>query len=106
MGMTEGGVLRLFMLEGALMGVVGGAIGALLGGGLTAYWSRHPIDLSAALEKTAGDLSVSSLLYTQVEPSALGSAVALAAVVAVVASLYPARVASRLVPAEAVRAAT
>lgn len=106
MGMTEGGVLRLFLLEGALLGVVGGVLGAALGGGLVRYWSNHPIDLSKAFEQTAGaGMSLSALIYTRFEWSTVVVAVLVGAVVALVASIYPARVASRMSPAEAVRSA-
>lgn len=104
MGMTEGGVIRLFLLEGALIGVVGGVIGALLGGGLVAHWAKNPIDLSEMIEQQGGSYSMSSLIYTQFDLTTTLAAVAMGIVVAVVASFYPARVASRMVPAEAVRA--
>lgn len=103
MGMTEAAVLRLFLLEGALMGVVGALVGAGIGGGLVSYWHRHPIDFSQTMERAARGMSMSSLIYTQLEPMTLAVAVALGTAVAALASLYPARVAARMVPADAVR---
>lgn len=104
LGMTEGGVVRLFLLEGALIGLVGGALGVALGGGLVAYWSRHPIDLTKVMEAQGASYAISPLIYTRVEPPLLVAALLLGVVVATLASLYPARVASRMVPADAVRA--
>lgn len=103
MGMTEGAVLQLFLLEGALIGLFGGVFGALWGGGLAAHWARHPLDFSQALQGR-GSLPVSALVYTHFSPGAIAFAIALGVVISVLASIYPARVASRMVPAEAVRA--
>lgn len=103
LGMTEGGVVRLFLLEGALIGLAGGLVGALLGSALASYWARNPIDLSAMMEQQGATYSASTLLYTQLNPATVATSVVLAVVVAVLASLYPARVASRMVPADAVR---
>jgi putative ABC transport system permease protein len=104
MGMTEGGVLRLFLIEGGLMGLAGSLLGVLWGGGLVAWWSRHPIDFSEVFEKQMRGVSVSAFVYTHLQPGVIATAVVLGVLVAVVASLYPARVAARMVPAEAVRA--
>jgi putative ABC transport system permease protein len=105
LGMTEGGVLRLFMIEGALIGLLGSLLGAALGGGLVYHWSRHPIDFSEMFEKQGSSLPVSSWVYTRFDETMLVAAVALGVIVAALASIYPARVASGLQPADAVRAA-
>jgi putative ABC transport system permease protein len=104
MGMTEGGVLRLFLFEGALLGVLGGVLGATVGGWLVSHWATHPIDLSARVKAAGAGISLSSLVYTRFDWATVLVAVVLGVLVAVLASIYPARVASRLVPAEAVRA--
>ncbi len=106
MGMTEGGVLRLFLLEGALVGIFGGLFGALWGGALVAHWSRNPLDFSRQLEQTQQGVAVSALVYARFSPTAIALAALLGIVVAALASIYPAHVASRMVPAEAVRADT
>ncbi len=105
LGMTERGVVRLFLFEGALIGLVGGVLGALAGGGLVSWWARHPIDFSQMMEKQlSSGISAPALIYTRFEPATLLVAVVLGIVVATLASIYPARVASRMVPADAVRA--
>jgi putative ABC transport system permease protein len=104
MGMTEGGVVRLFLIEGGLLGLVGSLVGLAWGGGLSAYWMRHPIDFSKLVEQTSGSLSFSTLVYTRLEPRIVLWAAVFGVVTAVAASVYPARVASRMAPADAVRA--
>jgi ABC-type lipoprotein release transport system permease subunit len=102
--MTEGGVLRLFLLEGALIGLAGGVLGALWGGALVAHFSRNPLDFSRQFEQAQQNLSISALVYTRFSPAVIGFAVLLGAVISVLALIYPARVAARMVPADAVRA--
>lgn len=105
LGMTEAGVLWLFVLEGIFIGVAGSLVGALIGGSLVAYWARHPIDFSELLDKGVGaGLSASALVYTRLDAGVIAATMALGVAIAVLASLYPARVASRMPPAEAVRA--
>ena len=104
LGMTEGAVLRLFLIEGALVGFAGAVLGALLGGGLIWHWSQNPIDLSASFEAQGTALPVSALLYTQFNFPMLVTAVVMGTAVAVLASISPAKVAARMVPADAVRA--
>ena len=104
LGMTESGVLRLFMLEGALVGVVGSLLGAAWGSALTGYWARNPIDFSRSLEPTGQSASVSVLVYTYPSVSVAVVSIVVGIGVALVASIFPARVASRMTPADAVRA--
>ena len=105
LGMTEAGVLWLFVLEGTFIGVAGSILGALLGSTLVAHWARHPIDFSDLFNKgMGGGLSTSALVYTRFDAAVIATTMLLGVGIAVLASLYPARVASRMPPAEAVRA--
>jgi putative ABC transport system permease protein len=103
MGMTRGGVVRLFLLEGAMMGVAGGLPGAGLGGSVTLWYASHGIDLTASL-KVGGTIPISTMLYVEHSNAIIAMAVAFAIVTAAAASIYPALVASRMQPADAVRA--
>lgn len=104
MGMTGREVLALFVLEGGLIGLVGGAIGAAVAGVMSWYWSVNGIDLSAALQEQGTQLPISTMLYLEFSEAALAGAVLFGVLVAMAASVYPAWVAARLSPAEAVRA--
>jgi len=105
LGMPGAGVVGLFLWEGTLMGVIGSLLGAAWSTGLVAYWAEHPIDLTAAMENSMNNaISVSTFLYTRMQGGVVAGAVVLGIVVAAVASIYPARVAAKMSPADAVRA--
>ena len=105
LGMTRAGVVRLFVLEGAMMGLVGALTGAAAGAGLVAWYATHGIDLTGFIERAgSGNLQISAMLYTRSSATVVVGAAAFGWLVAVAASIYPAMVASRMVPAEAVRA--
>ena len=104
MGMTEASVVLLFVAEGALIGLFGSLVGAAWGGSLAAWWSTHPLNFAELEKSSNGNLAISTLVYTQFRPGVVVAAVILGVVVAILASWYPARVASSMRPADAVRA--
>jgi len=105
MGMTKGRVVQLFIAEGAIMGTLSGALGGAIGGAGSWYLSRNPIDLAAMVENVDyGNMQFSSYLYLSFEPAAVALPIVIALLTAVVASIYPAFLASRLEIADAVRA--
>lgn len=106
MGMQRDTVLKLFLVEGAVIGAVGGGIGATLGAAVVGYFSRVGIDLSAPAEAgLGGSIPMSTMLYLEFSLGWVAVAFLFGLCVAVLASVYPARVASAMVPADAVRAA-
>ena len=104
MGMSRRGVLGLFLTEGALLGVGAGGLGAAMGGGLAYYLSKNPIDLSAMTEDLEYNFDFSSYIYTAFDAELVLVPLLISVAVAVLASVYPAITASRLEPADAVRA--
>ncbi len=107
MGLQRGGVLAMFALEGLWMGVVGGLVGVGLGGGLTYHYSVNGIDLLAMMAGKAeamDNVPIAATLYLQFSPTTMAVAFAVGVFVAMGASIYPALAASRIAPAEAVRA--
>ena len=106
MGMGKRDVLLLFLAEGGMMGSVAGALGAAFGGYGAYYLSQNPIDLMAMGQNDAMGASIqfSSWLYGQFSPGMVAAPFLVALGVAVVASLYPARLASNMEPADAVKA--
>jgi len=109
LGMTRRGVVGLFVTEGLLMGIVGSAIGALLGGWAVWHWSVQGIDMTPLLEGageggTLDTIPFSAVMYTEWSEPVIALAMGFGVVVAALASIYPAVMASRLPPADAVRA--
>ncbi len=104
MGMSRRGVLRLFLAEGAMMGTLAGGLGTALGAALAIYLSRNPIDLSSMAEGVDYNFDFSSYIYATFSGELVVVPLLISVAVAMVASVYPAITASRLEPADAVRA--
>ncbi|HVG57972.1 MAG TPA: FtsX-like permease family protein [Hyalangium sp.] len=94
-GMRRRSIVVLFLLEGVVLGLVGGVLGALVGGAVT-YWLHQ----RGILLPSPG-ANVDSIIRPFVPIAYLGRAVAMAAVGAGLAALWPAWRASRLRPVEA-----
>lgn len=95
LGATSSFIRRIFLLEASFMGLVGGAAGVVLGFivSLGTYFVLYDVSL---VMRTVGS-SFGALAI------AAGQALLAAVVLSVVAALYPARFASRMVPADALR---
>jgi putative ABC transport system permease protein len=109
LGMTRRRLVALFVTEGLLLGVLGSALGALIGAATVHRYSVRGIDLSSWTAKAAEgggyeNVSFSTMLYLQSSAATVLAAFAFGLAVALLASLYPAVFASRLSPAESVRA--
>lgn len=109
LGMTRAGVVVLFVTEGLLMGIAGSAIGAAAGGLLVRKFTVDGIDMSPMIEQSTSrggyeNVAFSTMLYTESSGEVVVAAMLFGLVVSVGASLYPAVFASRLQPADAVRA--
>lgn len=96
-GLTNRAVLRIFMLQGITIGLVGTALGALGGLGLVAVLDRYE------LISLPGDVYFIETLPVALQMSDFLLIVVLSVLVAFLATIYPARQASRLLPVEAIR---
>lgn len=92
MGTSRGGILRVFLIQGALVGLLGSAIGCLLGAGLS-YVFR------ASVTNADG----TPLFAFALTPGLFVTSSGIAIAAGVVAAIVPARRAARLDPAEAIR---
>lgn len=98
LGMRRRQILRLFLAEGALLGLWGGTAGATLGWGAVALADALGVPFKAP--GAAGTMP----LHPGVSPAFLAAVVGIATAGALAASLLPAWRASRLRPVEALRA--
>jgi lipoprotein-releasing system permease protein len=92
MGTGRGQVLRVFLIQGGVVGLLGSALGALGGAGLIGAWSAAGLSRSG---RGSFELAVSSELFI--------GATLLATVVGMLAAVAPARRAAKLDPVEAMR---
>jgi putative ABC transport system permease protein len=107
MGLQRTGVLGMFALEGFWMGLIGGLIGITAAGSITAHYAKNGINMIELMGAKADAMSsvpVAAMLYMDFSVPTMVAAVVVAVVVAMGASVYPALTASRVSPADAVRA--
>ena len=97
MGATASGVRRIFMLQGAIIGAVGTSIGYVLGIVLALLLKKYQF-----IELPPGVYMMDTLPVI-IDPLDLLTIGAVSMLLCFVATIYPARQAARLVPAEALR---
>lgn len=97
MGATPGSIMGIFVMEGAIVGVLGAVAGVILGTIAILIANRYQL-----ISLPADVYSISSVpLNLQFRDMALAGLVALA--LSIVATIYPARAAARIRPAEMLR---
>lgn len=96
MGMTDGGILRIFVLQGLAIGLIGTALGAV--GGLGLVWLLERYQFITL----PGDVYFLDTLPVALDPRDFILIVVLSVLIALVATIHPARQASRLLPVEAI----
>lgn len=105
LGMSEGEVVTLFLAEGVVLGVVGSTIGCVLASLLVSWLAKTGIDLSGSIDRSGGmTIPISTMLYVAFEMRWVVIAWVFGVGIATAASVFPARMAAKLSPAEAVRA--
>lgn len=97
MGMTDGQVLRIFLMQGAWIGVLGTLVGALLG--MVLGWVIHRYELISI----PPDVYFVERLPVSLNPLDIGLIVGATVLISLLATIYPALQASRLQPVEAIR---
>jgi lipoprotein-releasing system permease protein len=97
MGARRSSIMLLFIIEGALIGLIGAGLGVVLGLVASLLGDRYRL-----VSLPADVYSISSVpFHTRASEVALAALVAL--LLSLLATIYPARVAARLRPAEALR---
>ena len=105
MGASSGSIMRVFLMTGASIGVVGTTAGTVLG--LVFCWNIDPIkefiEGLAGAELFAAEIYFLSNLPAKTDPQDIFMVISMALGLSFFASLYPAWRASRVAPAEALR---
>jgi lipoprotein-releasing system permease protein len=97
MGMTDGQVLRVFLLQGMAIGALGTLLGTGLG--LSICWILYRFEIV----EIPADIYFIERLPVTVNPLDVLMIVGVSLLIALVATIYPALQASRLQPVEAIR---
>lgn len=105
LGLSPGSVMRVFMVQGTVIGVVGVSLG-VVGGVLLSQNLSHIVKFVERL--TGSELMPADVYYisgvpTSVEPSDVALVAAVAFVMCLLATIYPARRAAKTDPASALR---
>lgn len=103
LGMKSRDILKLFILEGAVMGVIGSLIGAVIGSVINNYFAVNGIDLSAALSGFDADIMISSIIYTHSSVFNSVFAFVIGTVIVTLSCVFPARRAAKLEPTAAMK---
>jgi len=98
LGSTNNEILRIFMIESGLFGLVGGIIGVVLGTLVSVVLGALDI-ISLPMMRGGGMGGMSTL----VSPQLVITAIVLSTVVGIVSGIMPARAAAKLKPVEALR---
>lgn len=98
LGSSASSILKIFVYEGLIIGVLGGGCGFGLGLGICAFIKVHPIHIPGG-----GSIYYIENLPVTVLGTDLGFIAALTMLTCFLAALYPAWQASRLDPVEAIR---
>lgn len=97
MGASSRSVMLIFLAQGAVIGIVGTLVGALLGAGVSAVLDRYRVI------SIPGDVYQVTYLPFRVLPEDLAAVVAGGLIICFLATLYPSRQAAKLEPAQALR---
>ena len=97
MGLTSKRVLKVFILQGVIIGIAGTLLGLL--GGLALSWA---IDYFGLLT-LPGDVYIISRIPITLNPLDLAIIVVASILISFAATIYPSRQAARLTPVEAIR---
>lgn len=105
MGATETNIMKIFMLQGGISGIIGTFSGTILGV-ILAYFIGdivHGIELITHTKLISGDVYLIDYLPSQIELTDVLSIFIISILLSIFATIYPSRTAAKTNPAEALR---
>ncbi len=105
MGASESNIMKIFMLQGAVSGIIGTVSGTILGV-LLAYFVGdivHGIELITHTQLISGAVYFIDYLPSKIELSDVVTIFVASIILSLVATIYPSRTAAKTNPAEALR---
>ena len=103
LGLKSKEILRLFIMEGAFMGIVGSFLGAVSGGALTKYLSIIGIDYTQAVQGMTEEFFMNPMIYPVYNFENVVFGFVLGAIITTLTCIIPARRAAQLEPNDALR---
>jgi ABC-type lipoprotein release transport system permease subunit len=101
MGVKPGNITLLFLLEGALMGLAGAAVGVVLGLGLNLMLMGVGFDFSQFASMSTYTALLTGKIYPTLGLEKIGLRLAVIIIISVLSAYYPARKAAEVEPAQA-----
>ncbi|RTK97123.1 MAG: lipoprotein-releasing ABC transporter permease subunit [Neisseriaceae bacterium] len=104
-GASERNIMKIFMLQGGISGIIGTISGTILGV-ILAYFIGdivHGIELITHTKLIAGDVYLIDYLPSQIEFNDVASIFVISILLSIIATIYPSRSAAKTNPAEALR---
>lgn len=104
LGLRSSDVLKLFIMEGSVMGIIGSFLGAILGGISTIILAQVGLDYTEAMKGIGSDILINTVIYPVFSVRNMIFCFVLGAIVTALTCILPARRAANLEPTEALRA--
>lgn len=105
MGATEKNIMKIFMFQGGVSGIIGTVSGTILGT-IIAYFIGdivHGLEILTHTKLISGDVYMIDYLPSQIEFSDVISIFSISILLSIIATIYPSRSAAKTNPAEALR---
>lgn len=104
LGMKARQILAMMLLEATALAIIGISFGIVLGSVIVMILARTGISIGESIASVASGISLGTTLYTKLVPTDIIALSFALLIIILIASLYPARFASRLEPVAALHA--
>ena len=105
MGTSKRNIMKIFMLQGGMSGIIGTVSGTILGLLLATYVGQivHLIEIITNIKLINGDVYLINYLPSKIFPSDVITIFCVSILLSILATIYPSRNAAKTDPAEALR---